>query len=528
MKLSTTSRYPVIFLILLGFCTYSISLSHGFLWDDEILILQNPLIRSFSWVGNIFASGFWSGEGDYYRPLAIFTYLLDHTINGLNPFGYHLSNLIYHLLSVLGLYSLMKIHFENHIAFWVAALFSIHPIGAATVFPVFGRCGILEGILFWGLVFFTHSGESFKKRVLVVITFLLGLLSKESSLIFPTILSVYEWRLLSPTHHRSKNRISLIFVLWTLSAVYIGARLYWHPFKTKTTLSLIAEASLSERIWTFFESLLHYFEIIFFPLKLHTERHFVSKVAAPWEAPLPWIGILIFLGMLSYGWKNRIKQPHFLFGTLWFLIWLAPTSNLIPLPMTIAEHWLYMPIGGILWIIADLTQKRLNYLRSNQQVLLMYFLMTVLVFFYSIRTIFRGFDWKDPMRLYSHDLEYSPNSFLLHNNYGTILFREGKFDIAKQEFLAAIQINSHYGMAWNNLGAVYQRQGNAEKAIESYRLAIKFSGDSLAYENLAGILLLISKPREAQEILQLGLQFHPHSVNLLRMTGQDESSSTGN
>lgn len=136
---------------------------------------------------------------------------------------------------------------------------------------------------------------------------------------------------------------------------------------------------------------------------------------------------------------------------------------------------------------------------------------------YSTRTIFRGFDWKDGATLYSHDLVYSPNSFLLHTNYGSTLFREGKFDLAKKEFLAAIEINSRYGMAWNNLGAVFQREGNTEKAIECYEHAVQLSGDALGFENLAGVLLMLGRDTEAKKWLKQGIQLHPSSEGLRQM-----------
>lgn len=496
--------------------TYFYSFGHGFLWDDEVLILQNPLIRSFSWTGQIFASGFWAGEGDYYRPLSIFTYLIDYSISGLNPWVYHLSNLVYHLIATFGFYFALVSHFQRRTAFWAAALFCVHPVGAANVFPIFGRCGILEGVLFFGLAFFARSNEKWIYRVLVIFIFFLGLLSKESALVFPAIVTLYYFTII-PRNRDRKKMARLLLVLWAMAAVYLGARFYWHPFKTHGTLSLIATAPLFERIWTSFEVILRYFEVLLFPAQLHTERHFISKIAEPWIAPLPWMGILSVLAALGFGWRYRKQRPHFLFGTLWFLIWLSPTANLIPLPMTMAEHWLYLPMGGILWILADGIEREFQKKVSEKKQLLLSVFLGSAVLLYSTRTIFRGFDWKDGATLYSHDLVYSPNSFLLHTNYGSTLFREGKFDVAKKEFLAAIEINSRYGMAWNNLGAVFQREGDTEKAIKCYEHAVQLSGDALGFENLAGVLLMIGRDTEAKKWLKQGIQLHPSSEGLRQM-----------
>ena len=90
------------FLLLAGFVCYGVSLWHPFLWDDEVTVVGNTLIRDFRNLPIVFTSGYHAGGGDLsnlYRPLAVISFMSDYAIWGLKPFGFHLTNLILHLLN---------------------------------------------------------------------------------------------------------------------------------------------------------------------------------------------------------------------------------------------------------------------------------------------------------------------------------------------------------------------------------------------------------------------------------------------
>src|SRR5262245_36929224 len=94
-----TETYIVVALFVLAVACYANTLTHGFVYDDQLQILNNPYIKSWHHISEIFGTTVWSfvgeaGATNYYRPLMTFTYLIFWHIFGDLPFGYHLFNIL--------------------------------------------------------------------------------------------------------------------------------------------------------------------------------------------------------------------------------------------------------------------------------------------------------------------------------------------------------------------------------------------------------------------------------------------------
>ncbi|MEK7721441.1 MAG: hypothetical protein AAB359_03530, partial [Elusimicrobiota bacterium] len=135
-------------LCLIVFTVFSTALKNGFVnWDDAQYVLSNPALRG-SWLD---ALGFSPG---YYHPLTTLTYKLEFVLFGLNPFPYHFTNLILHLIAcVSAFYLLTALGTRRQAAFIGALLFGIHPVHAEPVAWISGRKELLWGIFSsWTLV----------------------------------------------------------------------------------------------------------------------------------------------------------------------------------------------------------------------------------------------------------------------------------------------------------------------------------------------------------------------------------------
>ena len=94
-------------IVLLGISIYSQSLKAGFLWDDEMLIKDNIYIKHASNLGKIFTQKIGAGTGEkypFYRPLLLLSLMVDYHLWGLNPVGYHLETILFHVFAALCLY----------------------------------------------------------------------------------------------------------------------------------------------------------------------------------------------------------------------------------------------------------------------------------------------------------------------------------------------------------------------------------------------------------------------------------------
>ena len=511
---SLPSAVGIAVLIALAF---GASLRNEFIWDDEILILGNPLVQSWDNVPQILGSGFWAGSTTFYRPVVGLSYVFDYTAWGPgNPAGFHATNLVLHLLMSTALYALLRRRFGFSASFFAAAIFAVHPVHAAAVAPAYARDNMLPGMLAVALLAL-DSARRWKPAAWICLTvFALTCLSKESGLVFPLLASAYSFLYFDAKERRETRWIQLL--LWCLAAAYLVARVLWMPFHGARPLALIADQSLLVRAWTFLEVLTHYAQLLVFPQHLFAERHFANGSVASLR---PWLGLVVSVAILAYGWRVRRKSPHVLFGALWFYIALGPTSNLVALQLTMAEQWLYPAAMGIAWILAGVLTPVLDGVpRGSTRSWWLLAVLSVIVLAFAARSAQRTLDWRDGVTLYSKDVVHAPNSFVLHNNLGLEHLRRGDLDAAEKEFLAALSIRERYGIATTNLGLVLEARENLEGAEKLFRDAIEYSRYSLAYSNLARLLWNTGRRQEAVSVLTVGRRFHPAVLELSRMEAQ--------
>jgi tetratricopeptide (TPR) repeat protein len=203
---------------------------------------------------------------------------------------------------------------------------------------------------------------------------------------------------------------------------------------------------------------------------------------------------------------------------LWFPIALGPVLNIVPLEMTIAERWLYVPMIGVLaaasMVVVPLVLRLRPRLRNAA-----WLGVVVVVGFLSARTILRNRDWKDEMSLYGTDIRIvsriSPQgSYELENYYGMALFRTGRIDEAGEYFRRSIALQPNWMYSRNNLGAVLERQKDFEGALEEYRRSIAAGDYYLAYENVGAVLLQMKRYDEAKAFLEAAITKFPRNSKL--------------
>ena len=123
---------------------------YDFAYDDKPQVLENPRIRSFSNLGEVFFENVWAFQGlltNYFRPLHSVTYMAAYAIGGLSPFTFHLVNIILHVLVSL---AVLWIGWELFPGSWAALggalLFAAHPMHTESVAWVAGVTDVGAGL----------------------------------------------------------------------------------------------------------------------------------------------------------------------------------------------------------------------------------------------------------------------------------------------------------------------------------------------------------------------------------------------
>ena len=446
-------------LAVLIFTSYSNALFNKFVWDDGYLIVENPYIKHFNFLPNLFVGDLVDSttnrhlDSGYYRPLSMLSFMTDYRIWRLNPFGYHLTNIFIHLFnSILVFLMIFEISRNTKLSFIASILFSVHPVHVEAVTPIYNRMGI-QGTLFvlTALLLFIKSRD-FKNETLLMISlfvFFSGLLSKEDTIVLPLIFLSYDYFYLS--HLKFRN-----LVVKRKRKFYLSCLLIWGVY------FLIRALNITRQIpWPFFDSHIKGHALapdLFFHILtvIQILSGYIIKATLPTDlSPVYWIdsvkhivnaqfllslSVVVFLIVLVF--YLRKKSRNVSFAIVFFLISVFPFINLIPMGMiyTFYERFLYLPSVATCFIYAIIVTYLLEKTRTSilfQK--LIYITVVVLTVTFSFATLILNFTWRTDLSLWSHAVLKSPDNYMARLNLGAAYLITEKYNQATKEFATAIE-----------------------------------------------------------------------------------------
>jgi tetratricopeptide (TPR) repeat protein len=334
------------------------SLENGFTryWDDETIVVQNEDIRSLSWehLENMFTRSYY----DMYCPVKILSHTLDYQLFGLNPAGYHLMSLLYHLLNILLVFVLLRMMVKHTPAALLAALiYAVHPLAVETVSWTTGRGDLLYALFaFPALIcyvkYLTQGGRR-KYFLLTFLFFVLSGLSKPTAMTLPVTLFVFDW------YYRRKifsRKVILEKVPFLAISAVLGV------------LSILLRGSGAPEISGFLEFFKSYRGLLFvtyplafylvkfvFPLPLsfiypHVSYYFYNRLILP---ALVWLSPFILLAVLIIIFRAKPMRRQLVFGGLFYFTTIFSTLQIIPIVAVSAhDRYFYVPIFGMLFFVA--------------------------------------------------------------------------------------------------------------------------------------------------------------------------------
>ena len=497
----------IVLIITLGFAVYGNSLNNEFIWDDHHLIGDNVYIKNWSHLAQIFTQSIGAGAGKQYfsyRPLQIITYLIDYSFWKLDVRGYHLTNIILHILAALSIYWLILTLYDDRLlSLFTAILFIVHPVHTAAVTYISGRADSLAAIfLITCFVLYLKNLRLNRLSLFIpmVVCYLLAIFSRENSLILPALLLLYHYSF------RIKVNPGQFFTITGCALIYILARL--------TVLSSLAPhtsaitTTVLQRLPGFFVALTNYLKIMFLPLVLHME--YGNRIFTM-TGPKAVAGVIIASVLLFYAFKKRNEINLVSFSIFWFFLALLPMANLYPIPTAyMAEHWLYLPSVGFFLILARGLRFGCDHKGLKPFSIL---LLIVLVVFYSGITIRQNRYWKKPIKLYKMTLRHVPDSVRTLSSLGVLYNNSDREEDAIKLFKKAIELNPAYADAYSHLGNAYSNLGKNEEAIGFFKKAIEIRPDYAdAYNNLGVGYDNLNRNEDAITAYRKAIEINPNFV----------------
>jgi tetratricopeptide (TPR) repeat protein len=530
----------------------------GFIgFDDNRYVYENTYVQSgLNWnsIGQAFSSELMEKSSNWH-PLTWLSLMLDYQIFGLNPFGYHLINLLFHVMNTILLFLIFRRMTKT---LWpsafVAVLFAIHPLHVESVAWIAERKDVLS-TFFWMLTMGAHSyyieNPGLRRYFFILLFFILGLMAKPMLVTLPFVLLLLDYwplqrfqeikpdnrvqpelsKLLTSDKQKKKSKKkqavavketfkvkkpvdpeykwSLIYpLLWEkvpLFVLVILSSIVTYFAQEKRAVKSFEAFPLAVRIGNAFVSYITYIGKMIWPSNLAV-LYPHPRLLVPWQV----LGSVLLLIIITLAVFWMVKRfPYLATGWLWYIGTLVPVIGIVQVgDQAMADRYTYIPLIGLFIMVAWGVPDLLNKWRYRKEILLASSAVSILCL--CIITWTQVGYWQNNITLFDHTLKVTDNNCLIYNNRGNTYFMLGNYSQAIEDYSRAIAIKPDYVEAYINRSNAYKGLGNYRQEIEDLNRVIEIKPDYAdAYINRGIVFYLnqgdnVSGCRDARKACELG------------------------
>ncbi len=446
-------------------------------YDDPSYVLDNPMIKDLSKIGELFTTLEVQG---IYHPLTLLSLSIDYAIAGADPLLFHWTNLILHGINVVFVFLFTrKLSQKLSIAFLTALIFGLHPMHVESVAWISSRKDVLYGFFFLGgLVSYQFwldrdSGKKAGFYIMTLALFILALLAKPMAIVFPLLLLLVDWM-----YGRRWDRgalleklpffgLSLVFGIIGILAQQAGA-----------AMGSIERYPFHITVLTGIHNLAVYLIKAFIPHHLSAFHPYPAYIPdqLPWTyyaSVVPWLLLIGFFLFLSKHAKTL------LFGLGFAIICLGPVLQILPFGRAIiAERYTYIAYIGLGYLLGSGYVYLREHLPGSFWPEALKWLLAGYLLWMGNMTFQRCDVWSNGATLWSDVIDKYPDHYFGYNGLGEYLSREKRYDEAVTAFSKSIDLDPDHSEVFNNRGRSFQFQGNYDFSLMDYDNAIRLAPDN--------------------------------------------------
>ncbi len=488
------------------FLAYQPAWRGGFIFDDDLHLLNNPVLKPAG-----LARAWTPGGYINYWPLTFTVYRLEFEAWELNLFGFHLVNIALHAASALLLWRAL-VELDVPGAMVTAAIFALHPVNVESVAWIAQLKGLLS--MFFALVAalfylqFDRRGGRWSYAASVV-AFFLSTLSKGMVLTLPVVLLACAWWRRGLVDRRDLLRILPYLVIGAfMTGVEIWSQRGAQAGENMRSGSLgnrIAVAGCA--VWFYLGKLLWPFNLCFVYPRWKID-------GGDFRSYLP--GLLLVLLLALAWWRRRSWGRSVVMLIVCCVSLLLPALGFVPVAFMrfslVADHYQYaamaVPIAALIGVAAA------TIFRAPARRPLAYSLSLVLLTFLAFLTWRQSRIYANSDKLWNDTLAKNPDAWLAHNNLGYTLASSGELRSAVAHFRKALESDPDYVDALKNLGNVLAKIDQIDEAIDLYRRALQLSpGSAEIHYDLGLELARRGEVDDAIVHFQRALEINPDHVD---------------
>lgn len=476
----TRARGLVLFVALAAFLN---SLGNGFAYDDNAIIVQNPVVTHTEWKQALLGR-YWqeasAGTG-LYRPVTVAAFAAEWRLFSGNHVGFHAVNVVLNAVVSLLVLALLLRFVPLPAALAGALFFAVHPVHVEAVANVVGQAELLAAlaVLLACLLYLDGSEWTGTRHTLrlggLALLYLLGLGAKEIAVTLPGLLFLLELFRASdePFRRRFTRELPVYLGLTAVLGGYLLLR--WSVLGTVVgevpAPSLIHLSSL-DRVLTSFTLWPEYLRLMVFPRVLSADYAPAVLLPATSMSADVWLGLVVLGVAGAVAWWARKHAPALSLGLLWFGVAVLPVCDLIvPTGILLAERTLFLPsvgaafaLAGVVTLVVTAGSVRERWALGTVGVL------AGLALF--IRTVDRNPTWLSSYIVFDTLATEHPESYRSFLARGNGLRRVGQLDEAAQQYEMALRLTPHNYALKIEVADFYGRRRQYGRATEILRSAI--------------------------------------------------------
>jgi tetratricopeptide (TPR) repeat protein len=497
-------------ILCLTIAAYAPVFSAGYVWDDDSWLTGNPAVQDPHGLRTIWTS---VPRMQYY-PLLFTSYWVEHRLYGFNPVGYHAVNVLLHACNAF-LVGLILRSLGVPGAFWVAALFAVHPVHVESVAWVTERKNVLSGFFCLGATLAFLKFERNRRQATyaaALALFVCALLSKTATATLPLALAAVSlWRRWPPRLRDFAPLGPFVVVAVALASITVSLE-----------KDMVAVASPDFGFTSWQRLLIAARAFLFYPSKLLFPYPLIFSyprfdVASASVQSLWSLGALALLcAGLAILWRNG--RRGLASAALVYAVLIFPALGFFDVYAFrfsfVADHFQYLASIALLalvpqagsWLLGKLgdTSKSAGLRRTAQA------LAAGLVVALGVLTWNQAHAYRDEATLWKDTIAKNPDSWIAHHNLATLLVKSGDVDGAIAGFTEAIRCKPNAAESYSGRGLAYKRKGRADLALVDLDRAMELDpGYPQAYLNRGEAFAAANRFDEAIDDLDQFLADNP-------------------
>lgn len=514
--------------------------------DDRRSIVDNQKIRSLEDPAAIFTDSFF-GRGTYYRPLVTYSFALEYHFIKLNPFFYHLTNLLIHAAVSLVAFFLLNKLLPGPAAFFGALIYAVHPVHWEAVANIPGRAILLCALFYLSAFLFflkssagrtdapagkTGKTKSYTFYALSLLSFAFAIFCKESAVMLPPVLLLYQFLV-------GKSQEGAAKTARTAKAGLLAPLLPVLPFFAVTAFYLLTRGLLGINrllpwdtfqnyvlgFFTFLRSLLTHIRVLVFPTGLYYDR--AERLFSSFTDPGLFLTLFVWTAAAAVfiRCRRRISGPV-MFLILWFFAEFALISQLFssigvqPGYISAADHFLYIPAvpAAALIALAGTALYEKNKTAGWTSTGIFWSGAAGLLLFLAVLAVSMNIQAANERAMFENSLAHNPHNARVRNSLALIYARAGLYKEAETHYRTVVADNPLSSAGQLGLGRAMQDQGRLWDAVNHYdsvwigdpehrAIAVRNRREALRDLEQKYLLLLKQQPDNIQASYSLGVVY---------------------